>query len=79
MRYKLLIIRLLTFILSTFNPLRAQIKTDSVIISTDTAQKNQSIMLSTEPTYSRKEKWESAFIIAGISLIMIILFNARSK
>ena len=79
MRYKLLIIILLGCIIGITKPTRAQTKSDSLIIGTDTSKNNPSIMLSTDSQPTKKEKWESAFIIAGISLIMVILFNARSK
>lgn len=79
MRYKLLIIILLGFIIGITKPTRAQTKSDSLIIGTDTSKNNPSIMLSTDSQPTKKEKWESALIIAGISLIMVILFNARSK
>lgn len=79
MRYKTLIIILLSCIFGITKPTRAQIKSDSVIIGTDTSKNNPSIMLSTDSQPTKKEQWESALIIAGISLIMVILFNARSK
>ena len=79
MRYKLLIIILLGCLFGLPKPTRAQTKTDSLIIGTDTSKNSPSIMLSTETQPTKKEKWESALIIAGISLIMVILFNARSK
>ena len=79
MRYKLLIIILLGCIIGITKPTRAQTKSDSLIIGTDTSKNNSSIMLSTDSQPTKKEKWESALIIAGISLIMVILFNARSK
>lgn len=79
MRYKQLIIIILVFILAAFKPIRAQSKSDSVIIGTDTSQNMANIMLSKEESPSKKEKWEAALIIAGISIIMVILFNARSK
>ena len=79
MRYKTLIIILLSCFFGIVKPTRAQTKSDSVIIGTDTSKNNPSIMLSTDSQPTKKEKWESALIIAGISLIMVILFNARSK
>jgi len=79
MRHKQLIIIVLVFILAAFKPIRAQSKLDSAIIGTDTSQNLANIMLSKEVSPTRKEKWESALIIAGISIIMVILFNARSK
>ncbi len=79
MRYKLLIIILLGCFIGITKPTRAQTKSDSLIIGTDTSKNNPSIMLSTDSQPTKKEKWESALIIAAISLIMVILFNARSK
>ena len=79
MRHKQLIIIVLVFILAAFKPIRAQSKLDSAIIGTDTSQNLANIMLSKEESPTRKEKWEAALIIAGISIIMVILFNARSK
>jgi hypothetical protein len=79
MRCKLLIIILLGCFIGFTKPTRAQTKSDSLIIGTDTSKNNPSIMLSTDSQPTKKEKWESALIIAGISLIMVILFNARSK
>jgi len=79
MRYKQLTIIVLVFILAAFKPIRAQSKLDSAIIGTDTSQNLANIMLSKEAQPTKKEKWEAALIIAGISIIMVILFNARSK
>ena len=79
MRYKTLIIILLSCFFGITKPTRAQTKSDSVITGTDTSKNNPSIMLSTDSQPTKKEKWESVLIIAGISLIMVILFNARSK
>jgi predicted benzoate:H+ symporter BenE len=79
MRYKQLTIIVLAFIMVAFKPIRAQSKLDSAIIGTDTSQNLANIMLSKEAQPTKKEKWEAALIIAGISIIMVILFNARSK
>ena len=79
MRYKQLIIIVLVFILAAFKPIKAQSKLDSAIIGTDSSQNLANIMLSKEAQPTKKEKWEAALIIAGISIIMVILFNTRSK
>jgi hypothetical protein len=79
MRIKLLIICYLSGILLIAKPTTAQPKSDSLVIGSDSLSKSNLIMLNKNEATERKEKWQAAFLIAGISLLVVILFSVRSR